>query len=73
MRKMEKKQRISAHLHTVADIVQHIVVNGLPDVPNRPFYIRRRDDLVSPRRVLVGGQDPDLSPRHLLFMDVHRL
>lgn len=28
---------------------------------------------MGPRRVLVGGQDPDLPPGHLLFMDVHRL
>lgn len=28
---------------------------------------------MGPRCVLVGGQDPDLPPGHLLFMDVHRL
>lgn len=57
----------------MADVVQYSVVNGLPDVPDRPLHIGRRYDLMGPRRVLVGGQDPDLPPGHLLFMDVHRL
>lgn len=57
----------------MADVVQYIVVNRLPDVPDRPLHVSRRYDLMGPRSVLVGGQDPDLPPRHLLFMDVHRL
>lgn len=28
---------------------------------------------MGPQRALVGGQDPDLPPGHLLFMDVHGL
>lgn len=57
----------------MADIVQYSVVNGLPDVPDWPLHIGRRYDLMSPSRVLVRGQDPDLPPGNLLFMDVHRL
>lgn len=70
---IRREKRISAHLNTMAHIVQYSVVNGLPDVPDRPLHISRRYDLMSPRRVLVGRQDPDLPPGHLLFMDVHRL
>lgn len=57
----------------MAYIVQYCVVNRLPDVPDRPLHVGRCDDLMGPRRVLVGGQDPDLPPGHLLFMDVHCL
>lgn len=57
----------------MANIVQHVVVDGLPDVSDRPLHVGRGDDLVGPRRVLVGGEDPDLSPGHLLLVDVHRL
>ena len=57
----------------MADVVQHSVVDGLPDVPDRPLHVGRRDDLMGPRRVLVGGQDPDFPPGHLLLVDVHRL
>ena len=65
--------RHEAHLDPVAHIVQHVVVDGLPDVSDRPLHVGRGDDLVGPRRVLVGGEDPDLSPGHLLLVDVHRL
>jgi len=63
----------AAHLDAVADVVQYIVVHGLPDVPDGPLHVSRRYDLMGPRGVLVGGQDADLPPGHLLFMDVHRL
>lgn len=61
------------HLNTMADIIQHGVVDGLPDVPDGPLHIARRYDLMGPCRVLVGGQDTDLPPGHLFFVDVHRL
>lgn len=57
----------------MADVVQYSVVNGLPDVPDWPLHISWRYDLMCPGCVLVGGQDPDLPPGNLLFMDVHRL
>lgn len=57
----------------MADVVQYSVVNGLPDIPDRTLHISWRYDLMGPGRVLVGGQNPDLPPGHLLFMDVHRL
>lgn len=63
----------ATHLNTMANIIQYGVVNRLPDVPDWPLHISRRYDLMGPRRVLVCGQDPDLPPGHLLFMDVHRL
>lgn len=57
----------------MADVIQYSVVKGLPDVPDRPLHISWRDDLMGPRCVLVGGQDPDLPPGHFFFMDVHSL
>lgn len=57
----------------MADVVQHVVVDGLPDVPDGTLHVGRSDDLMGPQRALVGGQDPDLPPGHLLFMDVHGL
>lgn len=57
----------------MANVVQHVVVDGLPDVPDGTLHVRRSDDLMGPQRALVGGQDPDLPPGHLLFMDVHGL
>lgn len=57
----------------MAHIVQHSVVNGLPDVPDRSLHIGRCYNLMGPRCVLVRGQDPDLPPGHLLFVDVHSL
>lgn len=61
------------HLDSVADVVQHVVVDGLPDVPDGALHVGRGDDLMGPQRALVGGQDADLPPGHLLFMDVHGL
>lgn len=61
------------HLHAVAHVVQHAVVDGLADVAHRPLGIGWGDDLVCAGRVLVGGEDADLPPGHLLFVDVHRL
>lgn len=63
----------AAHLDAVADVVQNVVVYGLPDVPDRPLHVSGRDDLVGPGRVLVCGEDADFPPGHLLFVDVHRL
>ena len=57
----------------MAHVVQHVVVDGLADVAHGPLDVGRRDDLVGARRVLIGGQDADLSPGHLLLVDVHRL
>lgn len=71
LQKIWKKK--CSHLYTMADVIQYVVVNRLPDVPDRPLHVSRRYDLMGPRGVLVGGQDPDLPPGHLLFMDVHRL
>lgn len=66
-------QKQKNHLHAVANVVQHVVVDGLPDVPDGTLHVGRSDDFMGPQRALVGGQDPDLPPGHLLFMDVHRL
>jgi len=63
----------AAHLDPVAHVVQHAVVDGLADVAHRPLGVGGRDDLVRAGRVLVGGEDADLPPRHLLLVDVHRL
>lgn len=71
--KDKNKNRQNNHLHAVANVVQHVVVDGLPDVPDGTLHVRRSDDLMGPQRALVGGQDPDLPPGHLLFMDVHGL
>lgn len=57
----------------MAHVVQHAVVDGLADVAHRPLGIGWGDDLVCAGRVLVGGEDADLPPGHLLFVDVHRL
>lgn len=57
----------------MANIVQDIVVNRLPDVPDGPLQVGRSDDLMSPRCVFVGGEDPDLPPGNLLLVYVHRL
>lgn len=57
----------------MAHVVQQAVVDGLADVAHGPLGVGGRDDLVRAGRVLVGGEDADLPPRHLLFVDVHRL
>lgn len=70
--KIQRNQR-NHHLDSVADVVQHVVVDGLPDVPDGTLHVGRGDDLVGPQRALIGGQDADLPPGHLLLMDVHGL
>lgn len=57
----------------MAHVVQQRVVDGLPDVPDWPLHVAWGDDLVRARGVLVGGQDANLSPCHLLLVDVHCL
>lgn len=57
----------------MANVVQHVVVDGLADVPDGTLHVGRSDDLVGPQGALVGGQDPDLPPGHLLLVDVHGL
>lgn len=61
------------YLYTVAYVIQQTVVNGFADVAYRPLRIGWCDDLVRAGSVLIGGEDANLSPGHLLFMDVHRL
>lgn len=61
------------HLDSVSRVIQHAIVNGLPDVAHRPLQVGRSDDLMRAAGVLVGGQDADLAPRHLLFVNVNRL
>lgn len=68
-----EEKHASAHLDAMAHIVQDVVIDGLPDVPDRPLHVGRSDDLMGPGCVLVGGQDPDLPPGNLLFVDVHGL
>lgn len=57
----------------MTDVIQHAVVDGLPDVADRPLRVRRSNNLMCSRRVLIGGQDSDLPPRHLLLVDVNSL
>lgn len=57
----------------MANVVQYSVVYGLPDVPDRPLHISWRYDLMSPWCIFVGGEDPNLPPGYLLFVDVHCL
>lgn len=57
----------------MSGVVQHTVVDGLPDVAYGPLWVVGSNDFMSTRRVFVGGQDANLPPRHLLFVDVNRL
>lgn len=57
----------------MAHVVQHAVVDGLSNVADRPLWVGGGDDLVCAGRVLVGGEDANLPPGNLLFVDVHRL
>ena len=57
----------------MAHVVQEAVVDGLADVAYGPLWVGGGDDLVGAGRVLVGGEDADLPPGHLLFVDIHRL
>lgn len=61
------------HLDSMAHVVQQAVVDGLADVADGPLGVGRGDDFVCAGRVLVGGEDAYLPPRHLLFVDVHCL
>lgn len=62
-----------SHLDSMSDVIQHAVVDGLPDVAHRPLRIGRGNDFMRAGRVLIGGQDADFSPRHLLFVDINGL
>lgn len=66
-------KELNDHLDSMAHVIQHAVVDGLADVAHGPLGIGRGDDLVRAGRVLVGGEDADLPPGDLLFVDVHRL
>lgn len=66
-------KELNDHLDSVAHVVQHAVVDGLADVAHRPLGIGWGDDLVCAGCVLVGGEDANLPPGYLLFVDVHRL
>lgn len=57
----------------MAHVIQQRVVDGFADVAHGPLHVAGGDDLVGAGGVLVRGQDADLSTRHLLFMDIHRL
>lgn len=57
----------------MSNVVQHVVVDGLPDEAHRPLWIGRCNYFMRAGRVLIGGQDADLPPRHLLFVDVNGL
>ena len=48
-------------------------VDGFPDVFDGPLRVDGRDDFELTRGGLVGGEDADLSPSHLLLMNHHRL
>lgn len=63
----------SSYFDTVSHIIQQRVVDGFANVTHWPLHVAGGDDLVSAGGVLVCGQDADLSTRHLLLMDVHRL
>lgn len=54
-------------------VVQQAIVDRLADVAHGPLGIGRSDDLVRARGILVSSEDADLTPGHLLFVDVHGL
>lgn len=54
----------------MSSVIQHAVVDGLPDVAHRPLRIGWSHNFMWAGRVFVGGQDADLPPRHLLFVNV---
>lgn len=70
-RSEQLKSRV--YLNSVPHVVQHGVVDRFSDISNRSLDVGWSDDLVCSGRVLVGGQDADFSPGHLLLMDVHCL
>ncbi len=57
----------------MSNVIQHTVVDGLPDVAHWPLRIGRSNNFMWARRVLIGGQDADLPPRHLLFVNIDGL
>lgn len=57
----------------MSDVIQDTVVDGLPDVAHRSLWIARSNYFMWAGRVLIGGQDADLPPRYLLFVDVDGL
>lgn len=63
----------AGYLDSMTHVVQHAVVDRLADVAHGPLGIGWGNDLVRAGRVLVGGEDANLSPGHLFFVDVHRL
>lgn len=62
-----------AYFNTVAHIIQQGVIDGLPDVAHRSLHVARGNDLVGPRCIFVGGENPDLSSGDFLLMNVHSL
>lgn len=64
---------MSLYLYTVSYVIQQAVVNRLADVAHGPLGIGRSNDLVCARGILISSEDADLTPGHLLFVDVHRL
>lgn len=62
-----------SYLHTMTNIIQRAVINRFANVPHRPFGIGWSNDFMRAGGVLIGGEDADLPPRHLFFMDVHCL
>lgn len=63
----------SAYLDSMANVIQHVVVDGLPDVAHWPLWIGWSYNFMSARRVFIGSQDADLPPRYLLLVNVNGL
>lgn len=77
---LEKVQRIcyfklnvTFYLHAMSYVIQQAVVDRLADIAHRPLGIGWSDDLVCARSILIGSEDANLTPGHLLFVDVHCL
>lgn len=60
-------------MHSMTNIVQLRIVDRLADVLDGLLGVRRRHNLVLARRHLVSRQDTDLTSRHLLLVNHHRL
>jgi len=73
VRRREEGKDGGEHLDSVTHVVQEAVVDGLADVAHGPLGVCRGDDLVCAGCVFVGGEDANLPPGDLLFVDVHRL
>ena len=61
------------HSDAVPYVIQDGVVDWLADVLDRALLVGWSNDLVLTVERLVGGQNPDLSPGHLLLVDAHCL